>query len=63
MLYKLYRKLPNGEWKYSDAYNSTLDPNYHADINYLNKEKVEWELRYSNNVVKFKSDNAIKELK
>ena len=32
-MYKLYRKMPSGNWKYSEAYNSTLDPNYHAVIN------------------------------
>jgi hypothetical protein len=40
--YKLFRKLANGNWKYADTYNSTLDPNYHADINYLNKNKIDW---------------------
>ena len=55
-MYKLFRKLPSGKWKYSDAYNSTLDPNYHADINYLNDKGIEWELRNSDGIVKFKSD-------
>jgi hypothetical protein len=51
--FKLYRKLPSGKWKYTESYNSTLDPNYHADINYLNDNKIDWELRDSDGKVKF----------
>lgn len=54
-MYKLYRKMLSGKWKYSEAYNSTLDPNYHADINYLNDNNIAWELKDSDGIVKFKS--------
>ena len=54
-MYKLYRRLPSGKMKYSECYNSTLDPNYHADINYLNSESIYWELRDYQNKVKFHS--------
>jgi hypothetical protein len=52
-MYKLYRKLLNNNWKYVETYNSTLDPNYNADIYYLNDNKIEWELRDSNGNIKF----------
>lgn len=55
-MYQLYRKLPSGKWKYSEVYYSTLDPNYHADINYLNNKNIAWELRDLQGNVKFKSD-------
>ena len=54
-MYKLFRKMPSGNWKYSEVYNSTLDPDYHAAINYLNANRIEWELRDSNGNVKFKN--------
>ena len=41
-MYKLYRKLPSGNWKYTEAFNSTLDPNYHYLINDLREDKIEW---------------------
>lgn len=28
-MYKFYKLLPNGIWKYAGTFNSTLDPNYH----------------------------------
>jgi len=55
-MYKLYRKLPSGNWKYTDAFNSTLDPNYHESINYFNDNKIEWELRDCWGEIKFKSE-------
>lgn len=53
--YKLYRKMESGKWKYSEAFNSTLDPRYHEIINRLNELDIEWELRDFEGVVKFKS--------
>lgn len=43
-LYKFYRLMPSGNWKYSDAFNSTLDPNYHAWINSCRENKQNWKL-------------------
>lgn len=54
-MYKLYRKLPNGKWKYTDTFNSTLDPRYHEYLNWLNEDKIEWELRDYEGKVKFKN--------
>jgi len=39
-MYKFYRKLPNGKWKYTEAFNSTLDPNYHELINIFREDKL-----------------------
>ena len=35
-MYKFYRKLASGKWKYSETFKSTLDPYYHELINYCN---------------------------
>jgi hypothetical protein len=43
-LYYFYRMLPSGKWKYTEAFNSTLDPEYHALINECNANKVSWKL-------------------
>lgn len=56
-MYKLYRKLPSGNWKYTEAFNSTLDPNYHSLINDLREDKIEWELRDYEGKVKFKNED------
>jgi hypothetical protein len=55
-LYKMYRKMTSGNWKYTEAFNSTLDPDYHYLINYFRREKIEWELRNSEGCVKFKNE-------
>lgn len=56
-MYKLYRKLPSGNWKYTATFNSTLDPIYHEYINSFREDKIEWELTdYSGNV-KFKNED------
>lgn len=52
-MYKLYRQLPNGKWKYYDTFNSTLDPNYHGAIEKLTELGIKWELRDSMGTVKF----------
>lgn len=56
-MYKLYRRIsPDSKWKYIDTYNSTLDPNYHSTINYLNSQKWDWVLiRTSDSVIMFSS--------
>ena len=55
-MYKLYRKLSSGTWKYTDTFNSTLDPNYHEAINYFNNNRIVWKLTDSNGYIKFKSE-------
>lgn len=44
VLYKFYRMLPSGKYKYTDAFNSTLDPEYHALINHYRDERISWKL-------------------
>lgn len=55
-MYRLYRKLPSGNWKYTDTFNSTLDPRYHWHINHFKTEKIEWELRDRDGNVKFRNE-------
>lgn len=43
-MYKFYKLLPSGKWKYADTFNSTLDPNYHAYINWCKKYGMKWKL-------------------
>jgi hypothetical protein len=43
-LYYFYRMMPNGKWKYTEAFNSTLDPEYHALINHCRENKINWKL-------------------
>lgn len=56
-MYKFYRMLPSGKWKYSDTYNSTLDPDYHDYINYCNSNNIPWKLvRVYDDKIMFKSE-------
>jgi hypothetical protein len=46
-MYKFYRKLASGKWKYSETFKSTIDPYYHELINYCNDNKegvIDWKL-------------------
>lgn len=52
-VYYLYRMLPNGAWKYTESFNSTLDPQYHDAINYFREEGIKWELRLADGTVRF----------
>lgn len=52
-MYKFYRQLNNGKWKYTESFNSTLDPNYHELINYCNQKDIKWKLINSLNEIKF----------
>ena len=56
-MYKMYKKLWNGKWKYIEKFNSTLDPVYHEIINEFRKTKTEWELRDFQNKVKFRNED------
>lgn len=55
-MYKFYKIFPNGKEKYADTFNSTLDPNYHAYINWCRENNIGWKLvRVFDNCVMFKS--------
>ena len=43
-MYKFYKQLHSGVWKYVDTFNSTLDPNYHDRINWCRENKMNWKL-------------------
>lgn len=43
-MYKFYKIFPNGKEKYCDTFNSTLDPNYHAYINWCRENDIRWKL-------------------
>ena len=43
-MYKFYKLLESGVWKYTDTFNSTLDPNYHSYINWCRDNSVKWKL-------------------
>lgn len=43
-MYKFYKLLGNGNWKKADTFNSTLDPNYHAYINWCREHNMKWKL-------------------
>ncbi len=54
-MYKFYRMLHNGKYKYTDTFNSTLDPNYHDLINYCRENDIRWQLIWTyDNSIKFK---------
>lgn len=60
-MYRFYKIFSNGKKKYCDTFNSTLDPNYHAYINWCKqfsldnpKFPIGWELiRVHDNKVMF----------
>ncbi len=52
-MYKFYRMLPNGVWKYTETFNSTLSPDYHSLINYCRENNIKWKLVNSFNEIKF----------
>ena len=53
-MYKMYRMLASGVWKYCETFNSTLDPVYHELINEFRKTKTKWQLVSTyDNTVKF----------
>ena len=52
-MYKFYRMLPGGAWKYSETFNSTLDPDYHDLINYCRENGIKWKLVDSFGKIKF----------
>jgi len=54
-MYKFYKLLDSGIWKYADTFNSTLDPEYHSYINWCTENDIRWKLvRVSDNVTMFK---------
>jgi hypothetical protein len=43
-MYKFYKLLGDGKWKYASIFNSMLDPNYHAYINWCKENDMRWKL-------------------
>lgn len=57
-MYKFYKLLGSGVWKYADTFNSTLDPEYHAYINWCTENKVQWKLvRTFDNKIVYSSES------
>ncbi len=55
-MYKFYKLFKTGLRKYAETFNSTLDPNYHAYINWCKENDIDWELvRTFDNKVMFTS--------
>jgi len=53
-MYKFYKLLGNNNWKYTDTFNSTLDPEYHSYINWCTENNVRWKLvRSFDNTIMF----------
>lgn len=53
-MYYFYRKMLSGNYKYTDAFNSTLDPEYHSLINHCRDNGIDWKLIYTfDNSIKF----------
>jgi hypothetical protein len=58
-MYKFYKIFENGNKKYCDTINSTLDPVYHAYINWCTDNDVKWELiRTSDNKIVADNNNS-----
>lgn len=56
-MYKFYKIFPNGNEKYCETFDSTLDPDYHAYINWCRENNMSWKLvRTSDNVIMFQSE-------
>jgi hypothetical protein len=56
-MYKFYKIFSNGSKKYCYTFNSTLDPEYHAYINWCKENNIDWEVIDTNtNIVKFSSN-------
>jgi len=56
-MYKFYKIFSNGKEKYCATFESTLDPEYHAYVNWCNENKMEWKLVWTyNNSIKFQSE-------
>jgi hypothetical protein len=44
-MYKFYKWLEYKKvWKYAETFNSTLDPDYHAYINWCKENNMKWKL-------------------
>lgn len=53
-MYKFYKILSNGKEKYCATFNSTLDPNYHAYIDWCRLYGIKWKLVWTyDNSIKF----------
>lgn len=55
-MYKFYKIFPNSVEKYVGTFHSTLDPEYHAYINWCKENDISWKLvRTSDNKIMYKS--------
>lgn len=54
-MYKFYKIFPNGKEKYCETFNSTLDPEYHAYINWCRENGIDWKLVDSEGIIKHTS--------
>lgn len=43
-MFKFYKIFSSGAEKYCATFNSTLDPEYHAYINWCRENKIKWKL-------------------
>ena len=58
-MYKVYRKMPSGFWKYTEPFNSILDPEYHSLINHLTADKIDYVvIRPDSSILSSSSDDA-----
>ena len=58
-MYKFYKIFPNGKEKYAESFNSTLDANYHAYINWCRDNNIGWKLVSTyDGKIKFSSENC-----
>ena len=52
-MYKFYKIFANGKEKYAATFNSTLDPEYHAYINWCREYDMRWKLVDSFGEIKY----------
>jgi hypothetical protein len=52
-MYTFFKIFPNGKEKYCGVFQSTLDPEYHAYINWCRENSIGWKLVGSDGKIKF----------
>jgi len=55
MSIKFYREFVPGKYKYTETFNSTLDPEYHRLINELDKDATSWYVKDASGNITHKS--------
>lgn len=63
-MYKFYKIFSDGKRKYVGKFNSTLDPEYHAYINWCKENKMDWCLisTYDGKIKYSSNNNNLREL-